>query len=338
MISIVILIPCNGDRGSRRCRVHLGRLWAAVAALACLMTAACARNPSSGTRASADSRPTIVTGFYPLYEAASRVGGDQFQVVNLTPAGAEPHDLELTPDEVQRTLTAKLVLYIGNGFQPALEDTVKQRGQGGGSSIDVIEGMNLAAPPPVEGGDGAADEGENLSFDPHVWLDPVLMKDIVTRTEKALAGIDPAHAGTYARNAQGYRAELDALDADYRAKLAGCRRKVIVTSHAAFGYLSKRYGLEQQAISGVSPESEPSPKRLQELAALVRDKGVTTIFGETLVSPRTADALAREAGVTTAVLDPIEGLTPDEVKAGKSYVSVMRDNLAALGTALGCGT
>jgi zinc transport system substrate-binding protein len=305
----------------------------------CLAASACTRSPSGkasgGAAASADSRPAIVAGFYPLYEAASRVGGDQFQVLNLTPAGAEPHDLELTPDEVQRTLVAKVVLYIGGGFQPALEDTVKRRG---GSSIDVIQGMSLAPPPTVEGPDSGAEEKENLSFDPHVWLDPMLMSDIVARTGKVLAGIDPAHADMYARNTRSYQSELAKLDSDYRAGLTGCARNVIVTSHAAFGYLAKRYGLEQQAISGISPESEPSPKRLQELAALVKSKGVTTIFGETLVSPRTADALAREAGVKTAVLDPIEGLTPDEIKAGKSYVSVMRDNLATLRTALGCGT
>jgi zinc transport system substrate-binding protein len=303
--------------------------------VACLAASACGRRGPNRTAASAGSKPTIVAGFYPLYEAASRVGGDRFQVLNLTPAGAEPHDLELTPDEVQRTLAAKLVLYIGSGFQPALEDAVKRRG---GSSIDVIQGMSLAAPPKAQGGDNAPEEGENLTFDPHVWLDPVLMSDIVSRTEKVLAGIDPAHAATYARNAQSYRTELSTLDADYRGGLSGCSRRVIVTSHAAFGYLAKRYGLEQEAISGLSPESEPSPKRLQELAALVRSKGVTTIFGETLVSPKTADALAREAGVKTAVLDPIEGLTSDEVKAGKSYVTVMRDNLAALRTALSCGT
>jgi zinc transport system substrate-binding protein len=316
----------------------VARLWVAAVALACLGVSACTRHPSSGTAASAGSKPTIVAGFYPLYEAASRVGGGQFEVLNLTPAGAEPHDLELTPDEVQRTLAAKLVLYIGGGFQPALEDAVKQRAKGGGSSIDVIQGMSLAAPPKAEGGDSGGGKGENRSFDPHVWLDPVLMNDIVSRTEKVLAGIDSAHTATYARNAQSYRSELEALDADYRGGLTGCPRRVIVTSHAAFGYLAKRYGLEQQAISGLSPESEPSPKRLQELAALVSSRGVTTIFSETLVSPKTAGALAREAGVKTAVLDPIEGLTPDEVKAGKSYVSVMRDNLAALRTALGCGT
>lgn len=309
-------------------------------AVVCLAASACGRSSTgaSKTAASSDSRPTIVAGFYPLYEAASRVGGDRFRVLNLTPAGAEPHDLELTPDEVQQALEARLVLYIGGGFQPALEDVVKQRTEGAGSSIDVVQGMNLAAPPKVEGLPGSAEEGQSLSFDPHVWLDPVLMNDIVARIEKTLAGTDRARAATYAGNAERYRAELDALDADFRTGLEDCSQRTIVTSHAAFGYLAKRYGLQQQAISGVSPEAEPSPKRLQELAALVRSKGVTTIFSEALVSPRTADALAREAGVKTAVLNPIEGLTRDQLSAGRSYVTVMRDNLATLRTALGCGT
>ena len=303
--------------------------------VACLAVSGCTSTGGSGTAASSDPRPVIVTGFYPLYEAASRVGGDRFRVVNLTPAGAEPHDLELTPDEVGQTQSAKLVLYVGGGFQPALEDAVKPRQAG--SSIDVVKGMSLAAPPSVEGPSEAA-EKERLSFDPHVWLDPVLMSEIVDRAEKAIAGADRAHAATYAANAGRYRAELGTLDADFRTGLATCARRTFVTSHAAFGYLAKRYGLRQQAISGVSPETEPSPKRLQELAALVRRMGVTTIFSEALVSPRTAEALAREAGVKTAVLDPIEGLTPDELRQGKGYVSVMRDNLAALRAALGCGS
>jgi zinc transport system substrate-binding protein len=305
------------------------------AVVACLAASGCSRPGSSKTAAPSDSRPVIVVGFYPLYEAASRVAGDGFRVVNLTPAGAEPHDLELTPDEVGLTQSAKLVLYIGGGFQPALDDAIKPRGNG--SSVDVVQGMSLAAPPSVEGPSDATEKG-SLSFDPHVWLDPVLMREIVGRAEKAIAGIDPAHAATYAANADRYRAELGTLDADFRTGLADCARRTVVTSHAAFGYLAKRYGLEQQAISGLSPETEPSPKRLQELAALVKSKGVTTIFSEALVSPKTADALAREAGVKTAVLDPVEGLTPAEVRAGKSYASVMRDNLAALRAALGCGS
>jgi zinc transport system substrate-binding protein len=312
--------------------VPLRRLCAGLAAFVCLVVPGCTKKATGGAT-TGNSKPTIVAGFYPLYEAASRIGGDQFEVVNLTPAGAEPHDLELTPAEVQRTLGARLVLYLGRGFQPALETTAKQRA---GSSIDILEGMSLRPAPAISGEPGEGEEEESLPFDPHVWLDPVLMKDMVARTQKVLEGIVPAHAGTFASNAQAYRTELDALDADYRAGLANCPRKVIVTSHAAFGYLAQRYGLNQQAISGLSPESEPSPKRLQELAALVKDQGVTTIFTESLVSPRTADALAREAGVSTAVLNPIEGLTKEELVAGKSYVTIMRDNLATLRTALGC--
>jgi zinc transport system substrate-binding protein len=312
----VILIPFAVRRAA-----------AGLAALACL--AGCGTGSATKARATGPSGPTIVTGFYPLYEVASRVGGGEFKVVNLTPAGAEPHDLELTPAELERVMDARLVLYLGDGFQPALEEAARQRG---GSSIDILSGMTLR-PPPEGGHDGA----EELAFDPHVWLDPDLMKDVVTRTRKVLEGIDGRHAATFADNARAYLAELDELDAAFRAGLAHCRSRAIVTSHAAFGYLAQRYGLEQQAISGLSPDSEPAPERLEELANLVRTTGVSTVFTETLASPRTAEALAREARVQTAVLNPIEGLTPAELAAGKSYASIMRENLAALRSALGCG-
>jgi zinc transport system substrate-binding protein len=147
---------------------------------------------------------------------------------------------------------------------------------------------------------------------------------------------DPQGAETYDRNAEAYESRLQALDRSFEEGLATCARRVIVTSHAAFGYLADRYGLEQEAISGLSPEAEPDPRRLQELIDLVKERGVTTVFSEELLSPAVAETLAREAGVRTAVLDPLEGLTPEEQQAGEDYVSIMRKNLAVLRSALGC--
>lgn len=281
----------------------------------------------SADGSSPGGRTTVVANFYPVFEAAREVGGDRVQVRNLTPAGAEPHDLELSPKQVDEILDAKVVLYMGLGFQPAVEDVAQQRH--GGVTVDVLAALssqlrNLPS--------GATEKGT----DPHVWLDPVLMAAIVDQVSRAMTRADPSDARTYQRNASRYRVEIKALDQRYREGLAHCARRVIVTSHAAFGYLAARYGLVQEPIAGLSPEAEPDPQRLAELADLVRRDGVTTIFTEELVSPRVADTLAREAGVKTAVLNPLEGLTTRELARAESYVSVMRENLAALRAALGC--
>jgi len=266
-----------------------------------------------------------VASFYPLFEAAQRVGGERVQVRNLTPAGSEPHDLELSSRQVDQVEDAAVVLLLGQGFQPALE---KAAGRSKGTKVDVLDaaGSLLPAPP----GD------DQLDFDPHVWLDPQLYKAVVVRVAGALSSTDPANRATYETNAAAYGRELDELDAAFVQGLSACDRRVVVTSHAAFGYLTGRYGLRQEAIAGLETESEPSPQRLADLAARVRADGTTTIFYETLVSPKVARSLAREAKVSTAVLDPIEGLSDADAKTGRTYVSAMRENLAALRLALGC--
>lgn len=264
-------------------------------------------------------RLVVVASVYPLAEAAERVGGDPVLVRDLTPPGVEPHDLELAPDDLAAIVSADLVIYVGSGFQPAVEDAVSQAE---GRRIDVLSVV------PTLRADGV--------IDPHVWLDPMRFALVVEAIAGVLGEMDPGHADAYRANAAAYRTELEALDAAYREGLAACSSRILVVSHAAFGYLAQAYGLTQVAISGVSPESEPDPSRLAELRALVETEGVTTIFTEELVSPAVARTLAEEAGVHTAVLSPLEGLTPQELDAGRDYVSVMRRNLRTLEVALGC--
>ncbi len=277
--------------------------------------------------ASSDQPGTsIVASFYPLAEAAQQVGGANVHVTNLTAPGVEPHDLELTPDQMEAITTADVVLYLGGGFQPAVEDAIKDAQ---GTVVDVSEGLRDLPVPSTETSPG-------LTADPHVWLDPVAYGQVVDRVESALAQVDPSGASTFATNADAFTARLTSLDRDYRSGLASCDRNIIVTSHAAFGYLAQRYGLQQEPIAGLSPEAEPTPQRLADLAALVERTGVTTIFTEDLVSPKVADTLASETGASTAVLNPLESLTSDQLSTGEDYVSVMEQNLATLRGALGC--
>jgi len=276
--------------------------------LLCSVTALVA----SGCGGGGGANGGVVAAFYPLAFAAAQVAGPGTDVENLTPTGAEPHDLELTPRDVGRLRDASLVVYVGAGFQPALESAVEGRT---GPSLDVLDGIDV-----LRGGDGDA-------VDPHVWLDPVRFEAVARSIATALG--DSASAEPLVRR-------LRALDGEYRRGLARCRRREIVTSHAAFAYLADRYRLEQVPLVGISPEAEPGPKELDRLVREVRATGATTVFFETLASPDLARTVAREAGASTAVLDPLEGLTPGEADSGADYFTVMRRNLATLREALAC--
>ena len=300
------IIPKSGGRvqGVRRRRVLV-----ALVPLVGLVSG-CARGDDAG--GSGDGRVAVVASFYPLVDATRGIGGERADVANLTPVGVEPHDVELNPRQIDRVASADVVVYLGGGFQPAVEEAAGRAR----AAVDVGAGLE------------GAEEG-----DPHVWLDPELFAQVVDRIEAALVAADPAGADAYRSGVADYRRRLDEVDAEFRAGLADCDRRVIVTNHEAFGYLARRYGLELVAISGLSPDAEPDPRRLAELTDLVKGRGVTTVFTEELVSPRVAETLAREAGVQTAVLNTIEGLVGD---SDDDYFSLMRDNLATLRAALGC--
>jgi zinc transport system substrate-binding protein len=263
---------------------------------------------SSSRGSGQGSRTTVVAGFYPLAFAAQEIGGDRVDVTNLTPAGAEPHDLEVSPRQVQDVRSADLVLLLGHGFQPQLEDA-------SGSSPRVLRLLDV---PGLK---------RFPNDDPHVWLDPSRFALVADRIGEALHA--PARTRRFVRR-------LARLDAEYRRGLAHCARHEILTSHEAFAYLAARYGLRQIAITGLTPEAEPTPGALSNVVSAVRRTHATTVFFEPLVSPRIAESVARETGTRTAVLDPIEGLTPAEEKRGADYFSLMRSNLAGLRKALAC--
>lgn len=258
-----------------------------------------------------DGRTSVAAAFYPLAYAAQEIGGDEVAVRNLTPPGAEPHDVELSARDVERIRAADVVLYLGSGFQPNFERAVDGAD---GEKVDLLQGLELLI---------SVDEG----VDPHVWLDPLRYAEQARRVGEALER---------AEQAERFAARLPKLDDDFERGLARCARREIVTSHAAFGYLADRYGLEQIALTGVSPEAEPTARDLERIVLEVEGSGATTVFFENLVSPRLAETVAREAGAKTAVLNPLEGLTEDEIAAGEDYFSVMRENLETLRRALGC--
>ncbi len=293
-------------------------------AVAAVVAATGCGTSDSGTGGKLD----VLAAFYPLQFVTEQVGGDRVAVKNLVPPGTEPHDLELTPRQVAELGAADQVVYL-KGFQPALDEAVAN--QAADTSLDIATVQPLA-PGYVPLEEGALHEDEK-GTDPHVWLDPTRLATIADHVAARLGAVDRANAGRYNANAKALRVRLEALDTEYSTALAGCTQKTIVVSHNAFGYLAARYGLTQVPITGLTPEEEPSPARLAEVARYAKDHHVRVIFFETLVSPRIARTLATEVGATARVLDPIEGLA--EGSPG-DYFSAMRANLATLEDALQC--
>ena len=324
-----------------RARRHL----AAVAALALagsLASCAALSPGSDSTAAASGAAPTaapsgaltVSTSFYPIQYLAQAIGGEHVAVTSVTPTNVEPHDFELSPKDVTALSASSLVLYV-SGFQPSLDDALAQ--VSGPTVVDLAGSVDLVHHDGVEeeheegATEAAHDHDAAAALDPHFWLDPVRMQAAAKAVEAALAQADPAHADDYAANLDTLNATLTDLNTSYSTGLGHCERTTFVTSHAAFGYLADRYSLTQASISGVDPESEPSPAELAEVKKVVESTGTTTIFTEELVSPETAQAVAAETGAQTRVLSPIES-APES----GDYAGVMRTNLEELRTALSC--
>ena len=330
-------------------------LAAACAAATALALSACTSTASSGDSSSKDGSLTVMASFYPLQYLAEKVGGEHVSVTSLTPDGAEPHDLELSPKMVDSLSSADAVIYLA-GFQSAVDEAIEQQAPKTvidvSSAAELVEAGSDANHPAEEESTEETQSGEtdahdhdheghdhaghdhhhDMSADPHFWLDPVRMAKAATLVGDKLAEADSAHADTYKANAKALAEELTTLGDTLVTKTSKCQVKTFVTAHTAFGYLADRTGLTQVGISGLDPESSPSPARLAEIAQIAKDQGVTTIFTEALIDPKVAQTLADDLGITTAVLDPIESQTD----ASKDYAAVMQANIDALTKANNC--
>jgi zinc transport system substrate-binding protein len=314
------------------------RLVAGVLLMGVLAIGGCSTTPPKTQKQNAadenSAKPLVVASFYPLAFVAERLVNDVATIVNLTPPGVEPHDLEVTPDQAATIEDAALVLTMGQGLQPSVEDAAKRRDSG---VVSLLDALGIVGEPhdddePKTAGDSDTKHTHDSSeVDPHIWLDPQLLQNGVAEIATALAKVFPESIDDINIRATDLGAELRALDAAYVAGLSSCQGRVLVSSHAAFGRLAKRYGLLEESITGSSPEAEPTADRLAALTDLVKTKGVKTVFAEQLVSTRIAETLAKESGITVAVLDPLESAP----KQG-DYFAAMLNNLAVLRAGLGC--
>lgn len=311
--------------------------------------------PNTETNAAAkepvpqQSKLKVVTSFYPLYEFSRQVAGDKAEVINLVPTGVEPHDWEPTAQDMKLIQEAGVFVYNGAGLESWTDKVLSSFNKDKATIVEASKSMELLEGSEQEEDDhdhghdhgkeevkesGTHDHEHEHASDPHVWLDPVLAQKEVQAIQAALEQADPANKETYKKNAEAYIAKLQELDKSFTEGLASVKRKEFVTQHAAFGYMAKRYGLTQLPIAGLSPEQEPTPSKMGDIIKFAKEKQVKTIFFETLVSPKVAETVAKELGAKTAVLNPIEGLTDEDKARNLDYIGIMKQNLAALKTAL----
>lgn len=327
-------------RASRRSISGLTPAAAAALSTAALLALSACGDGASGTTTE-DGRLRVTASFYPMQFLAEEIGGENAEVSTLTKPGTEPHDLELSPRQTGDLADAGLIVYLKD-MQPAVDEAIEQ--SGAEHVVEASEFTSLEkhgeedgdgghAEEEADGGHEGHDHGGEEGPDPHIWLDPVRYAEVAEGVGEAMAEADPEHAKAYEKNAAELADRLRQLDGEFAAGLENRRTDTFITTHAAFGYIADRYGLVQESIKGLSPESEPSAARMQQLQDIAADDGVTTVFFETLVSDKTARTLAGDLGLETDVLDPIEGVT--DKSRGDDYFEIMEANLGALQKALG---
>ncbi|MGW5862278.1 metal ABC transporter substrate-binding protein [Streptomyces sp. NPDC055239] len=315
---------------------------AAIASATVLgLTALSACSSSSAADKNGDGKLNVTASFYPMQYLAQEIGGDHVSVDTLTKPGVEPHDLELSPKQTAYLGESDVILYL-KGIQPAVDDAIGQSGVKNtvdAASLTKLEkhGTGVGHDHGHEGEEHSDEEEhgheDEAGADPHIWLDPVKYAEVAKGVGKALEKADPDHAAAYKKNTDALVGKLDGLNTKFENGLKNTKTKTFITTHSAFGYLAERYGLEQESIAGIDPESDPSPARIKELQDIAKEDKVSTVFFETLASDKTAKTLATDASLKTDVLDPLEGITGKS--KGDDYIGVMESNLAALQKALG---
>ncbi|WP_327269558.1 metal ABC transporter substrate-binding protein [Streptomyces sp. NBC_01218] len=311
---------------------------AALGAVALGLTALTGCSGSDAADGSGGGELDVVASFYPMEFLAEEIGGTHVSVTTLTKPGVEPHDLELSPRQIGSLGDADYILYL-KGIQPAVDDAIAQ--SGAKNTVDAAELTSLEAHgAEVDSPDHASsdeheehEEHDGAGLDPHIWLDPVKYAEVAEGVGTSLAKADPAHAADYRANTDRLVEKLNTLNTAYETGLKSTTTRTFLTTHSAFGYLAERYGLTQEGIAGVDPEAEPSPARIKDLQHIAEENGATTVFFETLASDKTAKTLAKDTGLRTDVLDPLEGIT--DSSKGDDYLQVMESNLGALQKALG---
>jgi zinc transport system substrate-binding protein len=265
---------------------------------------------------------TVAASFYPIAEIVSRVGGVKVSVVNLTPAGTDAHEVELTAKQLQELQDAKITFYLGENYQPSVQKAISSLK---GSSVDLLTVV------PTSGF-----SCDTCEINPHVWLDPANMILMTRQVEKSLSASRPELATYFSEQASAFVAELTTLGNSIDAAFTQCESTTLVTAHDAFHYLAQRAHLGVYSVAHITPDAQLSAQELEKLIATLQSKKVFTVFSEELIDSPLVVTVAQKLGATTDTLNPLEGLTNADIKAGKNYITVQGDNIARIAKGLKC--
>ena len=304
--------------------MKISKILSLILTTAMLLSVGCTKGSTESENS--DGKLKIYTSIYPLYDFTKKVGGDKVDVTNLVPAGTEPHDFELSTKDVVNLEKADMLVYNGAGIENWTDKVIDSLESDKIAYVKSSEGLELHTTE-----DEHDDDGHNHgSTDPHTWLSIENAKKEMENIKNALVEIDPDNASYYEENYETYSKKFDELDNKFHTTLDSIENKSIIVAHEAFGYLCDEYDIEQVGIEGLTPDSEPDPARMTEIIKFAKDNNIKTIFFEELVSPKVAETIAKEVGANTAVLNPLEGLSEEDINNGEDYFSVMEENLQAI--------
>lgn len=299
---------------------------------AAVATVSCTKAPPGD---SAQGKIRVVTTLFVLYDFAKAVGGDHAEVRMLIPPGIEPHGFEPTPGDMVRIQKADLFIYTGRAMEPWVDSLLVAPDMQKTTVVEAGRSIGIDA-----GAKGHANDEERHrdGQDPHVWLDLSNAQKMVDTIRDGFIEKDSPHREQYRANADAYKAQLAALDERFRAVLSSCKKKVVIYGgHAAFSYLANRYGLRfVAAYRGFSPDAEPTPRRIAEMADKMKRYGLGHVFYEELVSPRVAETIARETGATLLLLHGAHNVSKNDMEEGVAFLSLMERNLTGLRAGLQC--
>ena len=321
--------------------IKMLRALAMTALVSAAMLSGCTRAAAPNPAAKADAMESkkmlkVMASFYPMYDFAAKIGGDKAEVITLVPSGTEPHDWEPAAADIRNLEEADLFIYSGAGMEHWVDDVLASLDNKDLISVEASKGVALrdGHSHSHEEEEGAGEPEEEGQYDPHVWLSPLNAEKEMENIKNAYIKADPDNRDYYEANYELYASRFADLNQKFKDTLSSLPNKDIVVSHEAFGYLCDAYGLNQVGIEGLSPDSEPSPARMAEIIDFVRANHVRVIFFEELVSPKVAETIAKETGSSVQVLNPLEGLSDEELESGADYFSVMEENLKRLEAAL----
>lgn len=316
------------------------KVWAVILITTVMLLAACSQKNDAEPDQSEEGKLKLFTTIYPFQFFSERIGGDLIEVESIIPPGADAHSMEVTMKKMMEIAESDAFIYSGTGlesFADAVVDATNDEDMKvvrAAEDVSFITGYKDEHEEHNEENHDEKEEQNEMNVDPHVWLDPMRSVIIAENIRDAFIEIDPANEGEYKKNFDALQKELEQLNTEFQELVNSAETRKFVVSHSAYGYWEDAYGLEQIAISGLSPTDEPSQVELAKIIDTVRENNIKYIFFEPNLTNKIADMVKNETGTTPLELDNLEFISEENIDANEDYFAIMRKNIEALSNAL----